>query len=254
MDARTKAALTKRRLAGIKVTAKPPKATLAIGSSKVGGDPDLSADVAWPVASRVKDAAKIEIPLAFVAQIALGRVTRHDVDGVLPKDGLLSFFVLDTVRVSLSAGWSKDEAKAVDRARVLYSPRGAKLARRARPEAMPASHVGKERELAFAKVETWPQIEGLVIGDAGAEAIVRLGKADWRAWAEDAPKPPRTAMLGHPYGCEYPIGRDPDARLLLSLDVKVGLPWIGRNGFLFFFAPATAIAERAFDRAQHKEW
>ncbi len=64
----------------VKATKSAPKGVL----SRFGGSPDLPASVAWPEHGRK--------PLAFVAQILLSDVAALDVEGVLPKKGLLSFF------------------------------------------------------------------------------------------------------------------------------------------------------------------
>ncbi len=53
--------------------------------SKLGGSPDLEKDIEWPVDAN-------NIPLSFVGQINLAEASKFDVDGLLPKTGLLSFF------------------------------------------------------------------------------------------------------------------------------------------------------------------
>jgi len=111
----------------------------------------------------------------------------------------------------------------------------------------------------FKKVETWPQIEGNAVSpsDQPIKGTLALGGAAWELWAEEAPKNPALQLLGHPAGCEYPIGRDPKHVLLLSLEAKAsGLSFdpFGRNGFVFFFLPASALRRRAWDQARHREW
>lgn len=54
------------------------------GQSKLGGMPDLPAGTAWPA---LKGA-----PMEFVAQIQLAEAHRFDLAGLLPAQGLLSFF------------------------------------------------------------------------------------------------------------------------------------------------------------------
>ncbi len=64
-------------------------------------------------------------------------------------------------------------------------------------------------------------------------------------------------MLGHPAGCEYPIGSDPDGRLLLSLEARSsGIGWevTGRNGFLVVRMPQASLAAHRWEDATHKEW
>jgi hypothetical protein len=77
------------------------------------------------------------------------------------------------------------------------------------------------------------------------------------AWAREAPADPPLLLLGHPDGCEYPIGDEPDARLLLSLEAKssgLGGDVFGRNGFLFVRIAQGALERGAWDEATHKEW
>ena len=57
--------------------------TLPIGSSKIGGAPDLARP--WPM----QDGK----PLYFLAQFNLQELTAYDEDGLLPGEGLLSFFL-----------------------------------------------------------------------------------------------------------------------------------------------------------------
>lgn len=56
-----------------------------LGMSKLGGCPDLSKNIEWPVDAK-------NIPQSFVGQINLSDVSEFDVDGLLPTKGLLSFF------------------------------------------------------------------------------------------------------------------------------------------------------------------
>jgi hypothetical protein len=252
--------LRKHRLPGIKLHAKPAKTRLAVGRSKLGGHPDLPADFVWPAATRAGNGKSLTAaPLSFIGQIALADVARLDRDHLLPSAGWLLFFTLDAMRVYRAIGVVKKKGRSapVETATVVvHLAKGTKLARRAPPADLPPSCIGPEVSLAFSKVDTWPQVEGVVVGDPG-KGIVKLSKADWQSWAEDGEQPPRQGMLGHAYGCEYPIGMDPTSRLLLSVDVKEsGLPWdlFGRNGFLFFHAPEAAVRAGRWDEAQHREW
>ena len=71
----------------IRVTATEPiadESKLPVGSSKIGGLPDLPPDVDWP---HWHDKS-----LSFVAQINLADVASLDHDSLLPSQGLLSFF------------------------------------------------------------------------------------------------------------------------------------------------------------------
>jgi len=62
---------------------------IAIGSSKIGGLPDLPAHVEWPLSKYDNQ------PLSFVAQIRLQEIKVWDVSDMLPKDGIVYFFSRD---------------------------------------------------------------------------------------------------------------------------------------------------------------
>jgi uncharacterized protein YwqG len=53
-------------------------------SSRLGGSPDLPSSIAWP--------RKDNAPLSFIAQVNLADVAPYEAEGLLPRDGLLSFF------------------------------------------------------------------------------------------------------------------------------------------------------------------
>ena len=57
---------------------------LAVGSSRLGGTPDLAPGMPWPVCNGV--------PMAFMAQIRLSDAVAHDPDARLPRSGMLYFF------------------------------------------------------------------------------------------------------------------------------------------------------------------
>ena len=57
---------------------------IAIGAHKLGGSPDVAPDFAWPCWN--------EEPLTFIAQFDLSSLTPLDPKGLLPTQGLLSFF------------------------------------------------------------------------------------------------------------------------------------------------------------------
>lgn len=72
----------------------PAQGKLAVGASKFGGRPDVPADFIWPVFetdTREDDQVK-KRPLAFLAQFDCAQLAPLDPEGLLPKEGLLSFF------------------------------------------------------------------------------------------------------------------------------------------------------------------
>jgi uncharacterized protein YwqG len=78
-------------------------------ASRLGGLPDLPSSTSWP---RDDDG-----PLSFIAQVNLADVAPYDSEGVLPRDGLLSFFY-DAVTQD---AWGFDPAD-VARLLVIYPP------------------------------------------------------------------------------------------------------------------------------------
>ncbi len=62
-------------------------AAIPVGATKLGGCPDLPKGMEWP-----REGHQI---FSFVAQLRMEELTALDVDGLLPKKGLLSLFVQD---------------------------------------------------------------------------------------------------------------------------------------------------------------
>jgi len=58
--------------------------TLSLGTSKIGGRPDLPRGVEWPA---------WHVPMSFLAQFNLAEVAPYDLQHQLPSRGLLSFFI-----------------------------------------------------------------------------------------------------------------------------------------------------------------
>ncbi|PEK30215.1 YwqG family protein [Bacillus pseudomycoides] len=56
------------------------------GSSRVGGDPDLPPQFAWPLTSN-------GTPMTFLVQLNMSDITKYDMNELLPKTGMLSFFL-----------------------------------------------------------------------------------------------------------------------------------------------------------------
>lgn len=60
------------------------ESTLSVGTSKLGGVPDLPPEVNWP--------ERKDLPQSFIAQIHLNDVRPYDTNKLLPQDGMLWFF------------------------------------------------------------------------------------------------------------------------------------------------------------------
>ena len=92
----------------------PEDHLLPVAISKVGGLPDLPAGQAWP---QWRDSA-----LSFVAQINLDDAANYEVDGLLPRQGLLSFF-------HNGGQWMEGDPFEAGMWQVIYSPDIAALRR-----------------------------------------------------------------------------------------------------------------------------
>jgi len=92
-------------------------ANCPIGSSKVGGKPDLPTDFKWFYFDVEDDDGTVDkYPLSFLAQINCEDVHQYDKDSLLPTNGMLYFFYeMDTF------SWGFDP-KNKGSARVYYHP------------------------------------------------------------------------------------------------------------------------------------
>ncbi len=92
------------------------KGASGLGENRFGGEPDLPRGATWPVVRLTKTEAKEQLfqelaaiphavdgkhvimPLGFVAQLRLETLAPLDLDGKLPKAGLLSFFARQDIQ------------------------------------------------------------------------------------------------------------------------------------------------------------
>lgn len=93
---------------------------LAIGNSKIGGNPDLPVDFSWPIWKGK--------PMGFLGQINLEHTSIYDIQGLLPTSGLLTFFY-DLYKQP----WGFDP-KDLDASKIGYFTPGTILARKEVPE------------------------------------------------------------------------------------------------------------------------
>ncbi|KOP68269.1 hypothetical protein AMS62_25705 [Bacillus sp. FJAT-18019] len=71
---------------GIRLSKKEIESYNEIGSSRIGGDPDLPTMIEWPVDSD-------GTPMTFLAQLGLRELVPHEASELLPAKGMLYFFV-----------------------------------------------------------------------------------------------------------------------------------------------------------------
>jgi uncharacterized protein YwqG len=97
-----------------------------IGGTRLGGLPDLPSGTEWPRGPKA--------PLSFIAQLDLAELAATDASGLLPRDGLLSFFYdLGTNPWGLAL---EERAQIA----VLHTPSGAALERRDKPADLVSPH------------------------------------------------------------------------------------------------------------------
>jgi uncharacterized protein YwqG len=125
----------------------------SVGSSRVGGGPDVPASFEWP--------SNNDRPLDFILQINLRDVAPHDTAGQFPRAGLLSFFYDLNEQP-----WGFDP-KDLGGHRIFFVPEGATLERR--PAAVTDFPL-TEAPLGFWPAQSLPNL-GSRIGDRLAKEI-----------------------------------------------------------------------------------
>jgi uncharacterized protein YwqG len=200
---------------------------IPVGTSKLGGAPDLPEGTGWP---EWKGA-----PLAFLLQANLGTLVGMPGMGALPDAGLLSFFY--EVEEGTGGGDPADRGSW----RVLYAPPGAPLRRTALPQSLPEH--GKfasctlEADAAMS-LPVWEEPEVRAIGlDYEEEDIL-------------SQLPPRDGYDAYGYGLHQVFGW-PEAMQSVDMDlqcqeVSSGIPPGGAASY-----DATRMAEH---EAAAAEW
>jgi hypothetical protein len=118
------------------------------GASRLGGHANLPPDVPWPADGGGK-------PLSFIAQLDMRQMAAHDLEGILPRAGLLSFFY-----AAASQPWGFDPADRGAWA-VIHIADLATVTPREPPSAVPAEGrfaavgLGPEAELTFVPPESF---------------------------------------------------------------------------------------------------
>lgn len=205
---------------------------IAIGASKLGGQPDLPPDFAWPTFR--------DVPQAFVAQVDLGEATAYDAEHVLPRSGLLTFFYEGE-----SAGYSERDAGGWV---VRHFDPETSLARRPFPPDLPG----------FKRFPGVPLLAEADLSVASADALdLALNPEEWVRYSEvqDVLRPVHR-MLGHPQPVQgdprwHLLAGDPaDWVLLLQLDSDdaARTMW-GDVGMLYYWIRVQDLADRRLERA-----
>ena len=152
-----------------------PNALLPATASRIGGVPAVPKDFEWPrhAHTRIRDwlaslvrrvipglparSPRRELPLAFLGQINLKDAAPYDVDGLLPKSGVLSFFLAPW------AGGSDSSDRGA--ARVYYFPDEAALTVAEPPEDLSTDWQSQEFALRFESRISLPSLGEYVYDD-----------------------------------------------------------------------------------------
>ena len=233
-----------------------------VGASRLGGDPDLPTGAEWP--------RKSGVPLSFVAQLDLAELTPYDLEGVLPSDGLLSFFYDATTQQAWGfdpadrGSWDVRHVAAAEELRRTPAPDDLGPDGRLRP-------VGwrPRGELAFATFDS------LVVDRLGLTRDETIAYSDQLESEEDTihrvhghPDPIQSGemqlecqlasngvFVGDPEGYQDPRALDlgpgaDDWRLLLQVDSDeaADVMW-GDLGRIYYWIRDDDLAARRFDRS-----
>lgn len=220
-----------------------PRADVPSQASRLGGDPVLPAGAPWP--------RREGRPLSLIAQVDLGEIHAL-VPGVLPPDGLLSFFY-DAVR---QEAWGSDPADRGSSV-VLHSPGEGAVTRQPPPDLdavgrFAAIALRPTLELSFAPWESF-DLERLGLG---------AGELDGYREAHELADGTVHRLLGHPepvqgdmqVECQRatggPDGEAEQWRLLLQVDSEegIGMAW-GDAGRLYYWIRQSDLADRHWDRS-----
>ncbi len=234
--------------------------TLLIGGSRIGGSPDLPPGYEWP--------RNGEFSMAFIAQINLADVALYDVARLLPRAGMLYFFV---DYAHLYNAWPTPPTIH----RVLYhDDASAKLHRTVMPPPLPEwlfywdhPHFGPYQSCSVTFAEELTLADYLPYYYESWHSGIReiLGpitepftEAERRAFAEverrlRGPAYTINRMLGHPDPIQG-FDLSPEDALLLQIDSEedAGMMW-GDVGRLYWWMGKDELARRDFDNVKFDE-
>jgi uncharacterized protein YwqG len=246
----------------LRITTRAQPCATALGRSRIGGAPDLPADLAWPLHD--------EMPMLFLAQIELAEVQCALPGNPLPEGGHLWFFYSQT------QPWGFDP-KDAGACRLFYRGPGTPLVPAAPPEELPTEDLFRACEVAFEAYESLPDLDeqgdeheldddetdrylGLrdyLASGGGGPCHKLLGHAD----PVQGPMELECQLVTHGIDCGSPSGyQDPRAaalasgqaewRLLLQLDSDdaAEMTW-GDAGRLYVWIREQDLRARRFEKA-----
>ena len=194
-----------------------------LGTSKLGGAPDLPPGTAWPE----HDGR----PLAFVGQIDLADVAPLDADDTLPSTGLLSFFVMDLLGPN-------DTDHYLEVGRVMHFEKNIELRTARAPEPVDPFLPCRLHFHSLLQLRSPSHPRTMSVLSAPEQERYDA------IWANAVP----THQLLGPRDRRYDGERGLDDVLLLQCmsDPHPDMQW-GDSDALYFYIPADALRRRAFD-------
>jgi uncharacterized protein YwqG len=213
-----------------------PKTKPPVGGTRAGGLPDMPDGVEWPTTGHTRD------PMPFILQVNLAEATAFDVEGVLPKAGLLSFFF-----------YTVDEDSG-EEGLVLYFPELTGLKKQSWPEGLPEET--RYRDVPLVPRPEWTLLSRYSLDLDDTEPYFNLLMRVERAQGIDSRRGDGFQLLGNPQFVQSGDLRG-DGRLLLLIspdysgegDRCTGMAW-GDGGSVYFIMKASDLKAAAFDRIE----
>lgn len=230
------------------------------GQSKLGGLPDLPAGTAWPALNGA--------PMEFIAQIQLADAHPLDTAGVLPAQGLLSFFYDSSQQT-----YGSDPNDRAGLKVFYFTQPSSALQRTDAPASLPAQGRARVCSVGMSDEPTLPQRPNLEIAGLQWSADDQRRYDGVYQQLTSAVKHPIHRLLGRPdtiqddmrLQCQLAANgvADPSAApervaqltaganewiLLLQIDSdpSIGMQW-GDAGMLYFWIRRDDLARNAFD-------
>lgn len=167
-----------------------PEADIPLGSSKLGGLPDLPGNVDWP-----RNGAT-GVPLSFVGQVNFEETAPFDRERKLPEQGMLYFFY-DCSMDGMPWGFDPKDAGGF---RVIFLAEPGPLARRQAPAELQENEdngtVFSPARMTFDAAMELPSPESDLCDDISLPDDEEAQDAWWE-WLDELCCEPRNKLLGH---------------------------------------------------------
>jgi uncharacterized protein YwqG len=233
-------AVVKKLITGLKPAVRllpSPKSKPPLGGTRAGGRPDMPDGVEWPTTVHTRD------PMPFVLQVNLAEVTAFDVEGALPRTGLLSFFF-----------YTVDEDSG-EEGRVLHFRDLTGLKTRSRwPKDLPSEM--RYRDLPLVPRPEWTLPSRFAPGLDQVDSIFDLLRRVEQAQGIDTTSGDGFQLLGNPQFIQ-PGELKKTQRLLLQVspdyrdegDGCTGMAW-GDGGSVYYVLNAADLKAATFDKVE----